>query len=76
MSEHETISPPLLIGRDEVARLLGVSAKTLMRAIAAGAVPPPLTMFPRRRLWRREELVMWVQGQDPAAPSPARCDAR
>ena len=76
MSEAEVSSPPLLIGRDEVARILGVSQKTLMRAVARDEVPGPLKIFPRRRLWCREELVVWLQGQRPAAPSLARCDAR
>ena len=76
MSDTEILPPPLLIGRDEVARLLGVSTKTLVRAVATGAVPAPLAVFPRRRLWRHGDIVQWLQGQHPAAASPARCNAR
>jgi excisionase family DNA binding protein len=45
---------------DEVAKLLGVSRRTIERERAAGRFPKPDLWIGRTPLWRRETLVQWI----------------
>ena len=51
---------PLLISRQEAARLMGISLRTLEKLIAAGDVPS--RVLRRRRLIPREFLVTLAKG--------------
>ncbi len=52
-------SPPLCVGRHELARLLGVSLPTIDRHDLTGKLPSPVRLG-RRRLWRLEEIHAWL----------------
>lgn len=52
---------PLLVGRVELARLLGVSEATLDRMRSAGRIGPrPLQLSPGRIAWRRSTIERWI----------------
>lgn len=81
--ERPTIDPEDLIGPGEVAKLLGVTERTLRRLERAGRVPAALRINPKIVRWRRGEIaavlssasVREVAGVDPerrAAPKAAR----
>lgn len=50
---------PLLIGVQEVARLLGRSERSIWRDVDEGRMPPPIHLGGARR-WRRAEIHNWV----------------
>lgn len=56
--------PPLLIDRREVARLTSMSPMSVTRHAETGRLPMPLKIG-RRRLWRRDELVFWIEAGCP-----------
>jgi excisionase family DNA binding protein len=59
---------PLLWDRDQTAVALGVSAKTVARMAAAGALPGSVKLG-RRRLFSRKAIELWIaQG----CPRPVR----
>ena len=55
---------PLLIGRGDVAHLLGVSSRLICTMDASGHMPRPIRLG-RRVLWRVEELRLWTQAGCP-----------
>jgi predicted DNA-binding transcriptional regulator AlpA len=58
-SEHS--GPSLLVGRVELARLLGVSTATLDRMRSAGRIgPTPIKLSPGRIAWRRSTIECWI----------------
>jgi excisionase family DNA binding protein len=57
---------PLLITSEEVARLMGISERTLWRLLSAGKVPVPLR-FGRNTRWRRSEVLEWIEKGCPEA---------
>lgn len=59
-------TPPILIRADEVARLMGVSERTLWRLLSAGKVPKPLRIG-RNTRWRLAEVRDWIAGGCPVA---------
>jgi excisionase family DNA binding protein len=49
----------LLIAAEEVARLMGVSERTLWRLLSAGKIPRPLHVG-RSARWRLAEVREWI----------------
>ena len=54
-----TDAAPLLVRADEVARMMGVSERTLWRLASAGRVPQPVRIG-RNTRWRRAEVADWI----------------
>ena len=54
-------SPAILIDVDQVASLLGVSARTVYRMADSGAMPRPRRLNSLVR-WSRSEIESWVAG--------------
>lgn len=52
--------PPLLIDINQVAKLLGVSAKSVQRMRDMGKLPPPKKLG-RRILWRYADIRKFVE---------------
>jgi excisionase family DNA binding protein len=57
---------PLLICADEVARMMGVSERTLWRLASAGSVPEPVRIG-RNTRWRLAEIREWIERGCPNA---------
>ncbi len=51
---------PLLIASEEVARLMGISKRTLWRLLDAGKVPQPVRIG-RNTRWRLSEVSGWIE---------------
>ena len=49
----------LLIAAEEVARLMGISERTLWRLLSAGKIPKPLHVG-RSARWRLAEVREWI----------------
>ena len=64
-------NPPLLIPACEVARLLGISKRTLWRLLSAGKLPAPVRLGSNVR-WRLDEVEKWISQGCPAAHSSMR----
>ena len=65
MNSDTTLSErplPLLVSRNEAARLMGISLRTLEKLILAGKVPS--RVLRRRRLIPRDFLVTLAKGVD------------
>ena len=60
------VTQPLLIGCSEVARLTSLSPRSIWRLASAGQIPLPLRVG-ARRLWRRSEIVSWIEAGCPKA---------
>jgi predicted DNA-binding transcriptional regulator AlpA len=60
---------PLLVGLDEVARLLGISTATAERMKAAGKLPRHVVLSSGCHRWHLEEIKMWVSSGCPTRPS-------
>ena len=65
----------MLIGTTQIAKLLGVHYKTLMRDLDSlrGFPDPVLDDGPYRRKWRRAEVEAWI---NPTGPQPLPSEAR
>lgn len=57
---------PLLLDADDLARELGVSAKTIRRMDAAGKLPRPIRLSRRATRWRRETVSDWLRESERA----------
>jgi excisionase family DNA binding protein len=55
---------PLLIRAEEVARLVGVSTRTLWRLVNAGEFPRPIHVG-RNTRWRAADVEGWVSRRRP-----------
>jgi predicted DNA-binding transcriptional regulator AlpA len=55
---------PLLIGREELLSLLGISRAHLSRLLRRGAVPLPIRLG-RSCRWSRADILAWVQAKCP-----------
>lgn len=49
-----------MLSRIEVARLLGVNARTLRRLVLAGELPAPVRIGKRTVRWRRGDVEEWL----------------
>ncbi len=61
-------NPPLLIPASEVARLLGISKRTLWRLLSVGKLPAPIRLGNNVR-WRLDEVEQWILLGCPSAHS-------
>ena len=59
----------LLIRKKEIAVLIGVSVPTVRRLIAEGALPAPVKCLIHLPLWRRSEIVAFVENLPPVGVS-------
>ena len=66
MSQTAQIEEPLLISADELAVLLGMSARTIWRMLSMGKIIEPLRIGGSTR-WRLEEVRQWI---DEGCPPP------
>lgn len=64
-------TPPLLLDRNDVARELRCSTKSVNRLIARGGLPVPVQVGQRKR-WRRDDLVRWIAEGCPDAATFAK----
>ncbi len=64
-------TPPLLLNRNDVARELRCSTKSVNRLIARGGLPVPVQVGQRKR-WRRDDLVRWIAEGCPDAATFAK----
>ncbi len=55
---------PLLVDVAEAARLTSLSPRTVWRYASCGKFPQPLKLG-GRRLWRREEIIDWIESGCP-----------
>ena len=70
-AETKTIPPNLdaLIDDDAVAALVGYSRRMIPRLVAAGVLPPPITIGTgrkgerHRRRWHRGHLLDWLRAR-------------
>jgi excisionase family DNA binding protein len=65
VTENAIADDRLLLGAEDVARLLSVAPRTVWKMDAAGKIPRPIRLG-RRTLWRRAELEEWVEGGCPS----------
>ena len=63
-------APPLLVGKQEAARLTGISPRSLDRLVSIGNFLPP-TRLGGRVLWNRKALEQWVAAGCPDPGSKA-----
>ena len=56
-----TMTPDDLIPWPEVARLTGLSRSTWHRLRRQGEAPEPVPLSPRRKGWRRSEVMAWLR---------------
>jgi len=66
MNQTAQIDEPLLINADELAVLLGMSARTIWRMLSTGKLIEPLRLGGSTR-WRLEEVRQWI---DEGCPPP------
>ncbi len=57
----DTAHPDALLHGDAVRQLVGVSADTLRRWIAAGVFPQPLCRIGRRPRWHCGDVLDWLR---------------
>lgn len=55
---------PSLLPVAEVAKLLGLSTRTVWRLDSGGILPRPVTLGSSKR-WRKEELAAWILASCP-----------
>ncbi len=67
-------SEPLLISDVQAAALCGCSRSHWHALAAAGKIPPSVKLG-RKRLWRREEILRWVQSGCPNSATWAAMQA-
>ena len=60
------VDPPFLVPASEVARLLGISKRTLWRLLCVGKLPAPVRLGNNVR-WRLTEVEQWISR---GCPSP------
>ncbi|MHB8863461.1 MAG: helix-turn-helix transcriptional regulator [Pirellulaceae bacterium] len=62
-------SKPLLISAPELAKILGISARSVWRLLSAGKLPAPVRLGGAVR-WRRSDVLAWIeQGCPPDSTS-------
>ncbi len=67
-----TAPEPLLVDAKDVARMLGVSTRTLWRHVSSGQMPQPVR-FGKSTRWRLAEVKAWIAS---GCPSVARDQAQ
>lgn len=57
-------NPPLMIGADEAAELVGISVRTWHNLRSQGQTPPEIRLA-GRVLWRMADLQLWIESGCP-----------
>ncbi len=57
---------PLLIDREEVCKLVGLSRTTIYRMIGSGDFPNRVQIGSKRVAWRYADILSWVEGRSAA----------
>ncbi len=60
-SVREALDPPLLLGHDDAARLLGVSRSAWYRLAGSVGFPAAVAVPGSAPRWRRADLERWVE---------------
>ncbi len=55
-----TDTMPILITAEELARMMGVSERTLWRLLSGGKLPQPVRIG-RNTRWRLAEVTEWIE---------------
>lgn len=65
---------PLLLRRDDVCRLIGLSRPSLVRLVAKKEFPAPVEIGARSVAWHRQAVEQWVATRPVSTllPPPAR----
>lgn len=50
----------ILLTVAEVAIRAQVSVRTIYRQVAAGSIPAPIKVTPKRALWKENEVTAWL----------------
>lgn len=58
-THQQTESEAVMMRDDELARMLGVSKRTIWRMLSAGLIPSPIRLGGSTR-WRRVEILDWI----------------
>jgi hypothetical protein len=58
-------STNVLVGREQVAAILGVSRQRV-QAMEADQLPPPLDVVGNRPIWHRTKIIDWKRKRDEA----------
>ncbi|RJP30925.1 MAG: DNA-binding protein [Phycisphaerales bacterium] len=66
MSDRTNETGPLLLTAADVAKLLRLSRRSVLKLRSRGAIPEPVRLG-RSVRWRREELARWIAAGCPAA---------
>ena len=56
---------PILLDAKGVAALLGLGKNTVLRHDETGKLGPMAIKLGRRRLWRKDEILQWVEADCP-----------
>jgi hypothetical protein len=59
---------PVLLKKDDVAKVLQVSTRQVENLVRAGRIPAPIYLSKQSPRWRREELMRAVMGGDEGGP--------
>jgi len=68
MTQTVTISP-LLLSADQAAALCGLKRSAWYARIADGTIGPQAIKIGSKSLWRRSELVRWIEAGCPSLAS-------
>lgn len=58
-TQQQTNSEAVLMRDDDLAKLLGVSKRTIWRMLSAGLIPSPIRLGGSTR-WRLAEILDWI----------------
>jgi len=54
---------PLLLDDHEVAKVTGLSVRSVWRFAAAGTLPAPITVGSKLKRWRYSDITAWVESR-------------
>jgi excisionase family DNA binding protein len=74
--EEANVTPSIMVGIPEAARLLGISRTTLLALDANGKLGPRPHRLGRRVLWERAELEEWAKAGCPSRRTWSETRAR
>ena len=57
MSNANAVEGPVLLRKDDVAKVLQVSTRQVENLVRAGRIPKPVYLSPQSPRWRRGELL-------------------
>jgi predicted DNA-binding transcriptional regulator AlpA len=68
MNNTSAVEGPVLLKKDDVAKVLQVSTRQVENLVRAGRIPKPVYLSPQSPRWRREELMAAVLGDAAGGP--------